>query len=109
VDRETAVARQRVEDAETAIKVEQEDVRITEMAELTTTNPETTSEEMINTIRDSLSDLASSGNAEDGEDEDEDEEDADLGKLCKDDEPGWVWVQSLTWSNNRLSNFGRSR
>jgi len=29
VDRETAVARQRVEDAETAIKVEQEDVRIT--------------------------------------------------------------------------------
>jgi len=45
---------------------------------------------MLNPIGDSLSDLASSEDEEDGEDEDDDEEDTELGKLSKDDEPGWV-------------------
>jgi len=45
---------------------------------------------MLNTIGDSLCDLASSNNAEDGEDEDSDEEDLAGGTFSEDDEPGWV-------------------
>jgi hypothetical protein len=52
--------------------------------------PETTFEEMLNAIGDSLSDLASSDDEQDGEDEEDDEEDSELGKLSDDDEPGWV-------------------
>jgi len=42
----------------------------------------------LNAIRDYLSDLASSDNAEDWEDEDVHEEDTELGKLSEDDKPG---------------------
>jgi len=44
---------------------------------------------MLNDIRDSLSDLASSDDEEDPVDE-EDDEDTEQGKLSEDDEPGWV-------------------
>jgi len=57
------------------------------MAWLTTTKPETTLQEMLNTIRDSLSDLATSDNAENVEDKVDDDDDHELGKLSKDDEP----------------------
>jgi len=90
VERETTVATKCLEDAETAIKQEHKDMRNIEMAGLTTTRPETTFEEMLNTIGDNLSDLASSDNGEDGEDEDDDKEDTELGKLSEDDEPSWV-------------------
>jgi hypothetical protein len=59
LDRETAVARQRGQDAETGIMQEQEHMRNVENAQSTTTKPETTFEEMLNAIRYSLSDLAS--------------------------------------------------
>jgi len=42
--------------------------------------------EMLDAIRDSLSDVASSDVEEDGEDN----EDTEQGKLSEDDEPGWV-------------------
>jgi len=87
---ETAVARKRVEDTETASKQEQDDMRNAEKAGLTTTKPETSFEVMLNAIRDSLSNRASSDNEEDGEDEDDDEEDPVGGKISEDDEPGWV-------------------
>jgi hypothetical protein len=74
VKRETTLARQWVEDAETAIEQQQHDIRNAETAELTTTKPETTFEEMFNHIGDSLRDLASSEEGEDGENEDGDEE-----------------------------------
>jgi len=61
-------------------------MRHVENAQLTTTKPETSFEEMLNAIGDSLSNLASSNNEEDGEDED-DEEDTELSKLSEDDEP----------------------
>jgi len=89
VERETAVARKRVEDAETAIEKEQDDMRNAEKAGLTSTKPETTFVEMSNVIGDYLCDLASSDDGEDGEDEDDDEEDPAEGKLSEDDEPGW--------------------
>jgi len=90
VEGETAVARKRVEDAETAIKQRQGDMRNAEKAGLTTTKPEITFEEMLNAIGDSLSGLARSDDEEDGEDEDDKEEDPVGGKLSEDDEPGWV-------------------
>jgi len=90
VERETAVARKRVEDAETATKQAEEDMRNPEKVGSSTTKPETTFEEMLNTIGDSLSDFATSDNGEDGVDEDDDVEESELGRLSEDDEPGWV-------------------
>ena len=90
VERETAAARKPVEDAERAIPPVQDDMRNAEKARLTTTKPETTFGEMLNTIGDSLSDLASSDDEHDGEDEDDDQEDPAVGKLSEDEEPSWV-------------------
>jgi hypothetical protein len=90
VERETAVARKRIQDAETAMMQEQEDMGNIEMGRSTTTKHEMTVEEMLNSDGDSLSDLASSDDEEDGEDDDDDEEDTGNGKLSEADEPGWV-------------------
>ena len=65
VDRETAVARKQVQAAETAIMQKQEHMRNVEKARSTTTKPEK-SFEMLNAISDSLSNLASSEDEEDG-------------------------------------------
>ena len=89
VERETVVARKRVEDAETAIKQKQEDMSNVQKAGLTTREPEKTFEEMLNAIGDSLSDLASSYDQGDAEDEEEDD-DPEQGMMSEDDEPGWV-------------------
>jgi len=107
VDRETAVARKRVQDAETAIMQEQEHMRNVEKAQSTTTKPETTFEEMLNAIVDSLIDLASSEDEEDGEDEDDDEEDTELGKLSEDDEPGWVIGTITKMVQHHMKRFGQ--
>jgi len=90
VARETNVARKRVEDADTAIKQAQEEMRNAENVGLTPTKPETTFEEMLIAIRDSLSDLATSDDREDEEDKDDDEYNSELGNLSEDDDPGWV-------------------
>jgi len=88
VDIKTTVPRKRVQDAETAIMQAQQHMRNDENAWSTTSKPELTFNEMLNTIRVSLSNLASSEDEEDGEQEDDDEEDTELGKLSEDDEPG---------------------
>jgi len=59
-----------------------------ELAGLMSRNPEKTFEEVLIAIRDTLSDLASSDDAVDGEDEDDEE--TEKGKLSENDEPGWV-------------------
>jgi len=84
------VATQRVDDTETAINQVQDDMRNAEKADLTTTKPETTFEEMLNAIGDSQSDLASFNDEEDGEDLDVEEGDPAGRKLGEDDKPGWV-------------------
>jgi hypothetical protein len=89
VERETAGAEMQVEVAETAIMQEQEDESNPEHEQSTTTNPDTTFEEMLNAIADSGSDLANSDDEEDVEDE-EYGEDTELGKLSEDDEPDWL-------------------
>jgi len=104
VERETAVARKRVEEAETAIKQRQEDISNVQKAELTTREPEKTFEEMLNAIGDSLSDLASFDDEEDAEDEEEDD-DTEQGKLSEDDEPGWVMGTISKSVQRRMERF----
>jgi hypothetical protein len=88
VERETPGARKQVEDAGAAVQQEQEDLKHADIVGLTNRKPEMKLEESMVAIRDSLSDLASSDNVEDGEDDDDEE--TVQGKLSKDDEPGWV-------------------
>ena len=88
MDRETAVAKKRVQDAKTAIMQEQEDMRNVEKAPLTTTKPAKIFQETVFAIGDSLSDRGSSYYEDNGEDEEEDEDETELGKLSEDDEPG---------------------
>jgi hypothetical protein len=87
VERETTVARKRVQDTETVIML---DMMTADNGGATTGKPETKFGEMLNAIRDSVSDLASSDDERDREDEEDAEEDTELGKLSDDDEPGWV-------------------
>jgi len=105
VERETAVARKRVQDAKTAMMQEQEHMENVEKGRSTTTKSEITFEEMFNAIGDSLSDLASSDVEEDGEDQDDDEEDTGHGKLSEDDEPGWVMGTSSKTVQHRMESF----
>jgi len=70
MDWETAVVRSRVQEAKKVIMQVQEHIRKVENARATTTNPETTFQEMLNEIGDSVSELVSSDNKEDGEDVD---------------------------------------
>ena len=71
VERETAGARKRVGDAEATVQQEQDDMTQAEIAGLTSREPEKTFEEMLVAIGDSLSDLASSDDGEDGEEQDD--------------------------------------
>jgi len=87
MERETAVARKRVQDAETTIIQELNDMTTAENVGTTTGKPETTFEDMLNPIGDSLSNLASSDEEQDGEDKEYDEENTELGKLSDDDKP----------------------
>jgi len=90
VEREAAVAGKRVQDAETAIMQELNDMTTAEHVGTTTGRPETLFEELLNTIGESLSNLASSDAEQNDEDKEYNEHDTELGKLSYDDEPGWV-------------------
>ena len=104
MDRETAEAREGVEDAETAIMPRQEDIRNAEKARSTTSKPAKTIQEMFNAIGDSLSNCACSDDEQD-EEEEEDKEDTELGKLSKDDEPGWVMGTMSKMVQHRMDSF----
>jgi len=88
VDRETAGARKRVEDAEAAVQQDQEDMKQAEIAVLTITVLEKTFDKMMAAISGSLSAIAIPENGQDGDNEDD--EQIELGKLSKDHEPGWI-------------------
>ena len=74
-----------------------------EIAGLTSREPEKMFEEMLVTIGDSLSDLASSDHGEDGEDEDDQE--TEQGKLSDDDEPSWVMGTITKTVQQRMESF----
>jgi hypothetical protein len=59
----------------------------------------------LNAIGDSLRDLASSDDQQDGEDEEDDEKDTELGKLSDDDEPGWVMGTIAKTVQHRMESF----
>jgi len=103
VDRETARARKRVEDAEAAVQQQQDDMTHAEIVGLMSRESEKTFEEMLVAIGDSLSDLASSDDVEDGEDEDE--EKTEQGNLSEDDEPGCVMGTITKTVLQRLERF----
>jgi len=108
VDRETAGARNRIEDGETAIIEEQEYVSNAEKEQSTTRKPEKSFHEMLNAIRDSLSNLASSQDEVDGADE-VDEEDTERGKLTEDDEPCCVMGTSSKTVQHRMESSGQKQ
>jgi hypothetical protein len=83
---------------------ELKDMTTAESAGGTTRKPATTFEELMNTIGDSLSDLAPSDNQQDGEDKEDEEEDTELGKLS-DDEPGWVMGTISKNVQHRMESF----
>jgi hypothetical protein len=103
VKRETAGARKRVEDEESADQQEQHDMTQAEIAGLTSRAPEKRFEEMPVAIGDSLSDLASSDDGEDGEEEDDGE--TEQGNLSEDDEPGWVMGTITNTVQQRMERF----
>ena len=105
MERETAGARKRVEDAETAIKQEQEDMRIAESGVLTFREPGQTFEEMMDAIGESLSDLASSEDEEDGDHD----EDTEQGNLSEDDEPSWVMSIISKTIQQRMERFRQKK
>jgi len=103
VERETTGARKRVEDAESAVQQEQDNMTHAEIARLRSREPEKTFEEMLVAIGASQSDLASSDDGEDGEDEDDEE--TEQGKLSEDDKPGWVMGTITKTVQQRLERF----
>jgi len=64
----TAGARKQLENAEAASRQEQDDMETAENTGLTTSEPKLMFEERMVTVRDTLSELASSDDWEDGED-----------------------------------------
>ena len=109
VERETAVARKRVQYAETAMMQKLNDMTNGENVGGTTGKPEKTFEEMLNAIGHSLSDLASSDEEQDVEDEEYNEDDTELGKLSDDDQPGWVMGTLSKQLSTAWRGFSRSR
>ena len=106
VERETAGARKRVEDAEAAVQQKQEDMKHAEITGLTNKEPAKTFQEMMVGIRDSLSDLASSNDGEDGEYHNEETQ---QGKLSEDDEPSWVMGTITKTVQQRMERFRQKR
>jgi len=107
VDRETAGARKRVEDAEEEVQQEQDDMTHAELVGLNSRKPRKTFEEMMVALGDSLSDLASSDDGEDGEDEDD--EDTEQGKLSEHNEPGWVMGTITKTVEQRMERFRQNQ
>ena len=105
MERETAVARKQVEDAEAAIRQEQEDKGTAENSELRTREPERMFEEIMVVIGHSMSHLASSDDWEDGQDEGD--EQTEQGRLSRYDEPGWVMGTISTTVQQRMERFGQ--
>jgi hypothetical protein len=74
-----------------------------EIVGLTSREAEKTVEEMLVAIGDSLSDLASSDDGEDGEEEVDKE--TEQGNLSEDDEPGWVMGTITKTVQQRMERF----
>jgi len=90
VDIDSAVVRKQGEHTEAEIKQEQEDMRNTEKARVTTRKDKQTLQEKFNTPSDSLSNLESSDTDEDGEYKEVEQEDTEQDNISIDDEATWL-------------------
>jgi len=107
VERETAGARECVEDAEAVVQQKQEDMKNAENARLTKREPEKTFQKMMVAIGDSLSDLASPEDGQDGEDEDDKKQSRESwAKMTN--QARW-WAQSPKRYSSAWKGFGRSK
>jgi hypothetical protein len=103
LERETAGARKRVEDAEAAVQQDQDDMMWADIAGLTSREPNKTFEEMLVAIGDSMSDHACSNDGEDGDNEDVAE--TEQGEQSEGDEPGWVLGTNTKTVPQRMQRF----
>jgi len=103
VDRETAGATKRVEDAKAEVQQEQHNMTHAEFAELKSRKPEKTCEQMLVAIGDSLSDLASSDDRVAGEDDSDGA--TKQGKLSEDDEHSWIMGRITKTVQKRMERF----
>jgi hypothetical protein len=71
MERESSIARNRVEDTTTAIMQKHEDMKSAESGELTSSEPRQMFEDMLDAVGDSLSDLARLDDEKDAEDDDD--------------------------------------
>jgi hypothetical protein len=97
VQRETSVARKRVEDTGTAKNHKQEDIGNAEMAGFTNWMRWILFVDMLNPDRDSLSNTASSNTEEEREGKVDEEADTELGRLRKDHKP-WCVIDTTSIS-----------
>jgi len=102
-ERETAEARQRVDDTEAAVQQEQHETRKREIMGLTNWEAEHTVPQMMVAIGDCLSNLASSNDGEVGEDEDDVE--TEQGNMSEDDEPSWLICTISNTVHQHLERF----
>jgi hypothetical protein len=84
------------------VKRQQDDTRKAENVGLTNREPEKTFQAMMVAIRDSLSNLGSFNDWDDGE---EDDEETEQGQLSEDDEHGWVMGTITKTVHQRLERF----
>lgn len=104
MDRDTAVARMRVKDAETAMIQQQEQMRYVERARSTATKPEIPFEKMLNVIGGDLSDYSYSNDEEDRQYENCDEDATRLDQLTDGDKPGCILGKISKMVQHHLPN-----
>jgi len=91
------VARQGVEDTETVIKQEHEDMRYAEKVGLTIRKHKKSFQETLNAIGRNLNNRAGFDDMENREVQDAYEDVTQLCKLSKDDKPGWA-MATVSWT-----------
>jgi hypothetical protein len=106
LDRGTAMARMRDHHTVTLSMLDQDQMGNVEKGRSTTTKPEITFQEMLNAIGESLSDLTSTEDEQDGEVENDYKEGTELGKLTEDNKPGWVICTITNTVLHRMQSFG---
>jgi len=105
----TTVTRNRVENTVTAIKLEPEDMKNAGKTGLTTRKPGTTFRVMLGAIKDSLSDIGTFEDWEDGGDRCEVDDNTEQGKVSEDDKLGWVMVIMSKMVVHQMEHIGQKQ
>lgn len=103
------MTRNRVENTVTAIKLEPEDMKNAGKTGLTTRKPGTTFRVMLGAIKDSLSDIGTFEDWEDGGDRCEVDDNTEQGKVSEDDKLGWVMVIMSKMVVHQMEHIGQKQ